>query len=59
MQGDCNLVMYNDKDEPRWHTNSAKGKCNTCDLSLNDDGRLLLTKDGDVIWNSDLNHGMK
>lgn len=59
MQGDCNLVMYNDQDQPRWHTNTAKNNCVTCDLSLNDDGTLVLKKDGAMIWNSDINQGMK
>ncbi|TWW70808.1 R2 Retrovirus-related Pol polyprotein from type I retrotransposable element [Takifugu flavidus] len=59
MQEDCNLVMYNDEDKPRWHTNSAKGSCNTCVLSLTNEGKLVLEKDGQEIWNSDRDHGMK
>lgn len=59
MQGDCNLVMYNKDNKPRWHTNTAKGSCNTCYLFLTDEGKLSLEKDGQQIWNSGLNHGMK
>lgn len=59
MQGDCNLVMYNDEEKPRWHTNTAKGGCNTCVLSLTDEGKLILEKDGKQIWDSDRDHGMK
>lgn len=59
MQGDCNLVMYTTDDKPRWQTNSAKGGCNTCSLSLTDEGKLVLEKDGQMIWNSDQNNGMK
>ncbi|XP_056868836.1 B-type lectin plumieribetin-like [Takifugu flavidus] len=59
MQEDCNLVMYNDEDKPRWHTNTAKGSCNTCVLSLTDEGKLVLEKDGQEIWNSGRDHGMK
>ncbi|TWW70801.1 hypothetical protein D4764_17G0002840 [Takifugu flavidus] len=59
MQGDCNLVMYNDEDKARWHTNTSKGSCNTCVLSLTNEGKLVLEKDGQEIWNSDRDHGMK
>ncbi|PWO11470.1 transposase protein, partial [Pyrenophora tritici-repentis] len=59
MQGDCNLVMYNDEHHPRWQTNTAKGGCNTCVLSLTDEGNLVLEKDGHEIWDSDYDHGMK
>lgn len=59
MQEDCNLVMYNEDGEPRWHTNTAKPSCNTCTLSLTDEGKLVLDRDGGEIWNSDISHGMK
>ncbi|XP_056868523.1 B-type lectin plumieribetin-like isoform X3 [Takifugu flavidus] len=59
MQEDCNLVMYNDEEKPRWHTNTSKGGRNTCVLSLTDEGKLVLKKDGQQLWNSDRDHGMK
>ncbi|CAG10253.1 unnamed protein product [Tetraodon nigroviridis] len=59
MQADCNLVMYNPEEKPRWHTNTAKGSCDTCTLYLTDQGKLVLKKNGNEIWNSDHNHGMK
>uniref|UniRef100_A0A3B5K1C1 Bulb-type lectin domain-containing protein n=2 Tax=Takifugu rubripes TaxID=31033 RepID=A0A3B5K1C1_TAKRU len=59
MQEDCNLVMYNDEDKPRWHTNTSKGGRNTCVLSLTDEGKLVLKKDCQQLWNSDRDHGMK
>uniref|UniRef100_A0A3B5KJ27 Bulb-type lectin domain-containing protein n=1 Tax=Takifugu rubripes TaxID=31033 RepID=A0A3B5KJ27_TAKRU len=40
MQEDCNLVMYNDEDKPRWHTNTSKGS-----LSVFRDRTTLHLKD--------------
>nr|XP_046226637.1 mannose-specific lectin-like [Scatophagus argus] len=59
MQADCNLVMYNPQDEPKWHTNSSKSSCNMCRLQLTDDGRLLVYREADEIWNSANSKGMK
>ncbi|XP_037613234.1 lectin-like isoform X2 [Sebastes umbrosus] len=59
MQADCNLVMYNKENEPRWQTNSAKGDSNMCRLYLTNEGKLVLNKESDEIWNSDQNKGMK
>ncbi|XP_041817600.1 mannose-specific lectin-like [Chelmon rostratus] len=59
MQADCNLVMYNKSDEPRWHTNSAKSNCNMCRLYLTDDGKLLVDRECDEIWSSSSSKGMK
>ncbi|XP_059182609.1 B-type lectin plumieribetin-like [Centropristis striata] len=59
MQADCNLVMYNKCSEAKWHTNSAKGDCNMCRLHLTDDGKLVLNRECDVIWDSTKNEGMK
>merc|ERR1739838_998200 len=53
MQHDCNLVMYNKADSAKWHTNSAKNdKCNMCRLHLTDDGKLLVDRECDEVWNS-------
>ncbi|XP_034416281.1 lectin-like [Cyclopterus lumpus] len=59
MQADCNLVMYNGQSEARWHSNSAKGACNMCRLTLTNDGKLLVDKESEKIWNSDESEGRK
>ncbi|XP_053198704.1 B-type lectin plumieribetin-like [Scomber japonicus] len=59
MQADCNLVMYNKADQPKWHTNSAKSACNMCRLHLTDDGKLVLDRECDQIWTSVNSKGMK
>ncbi|XP_070849586.1 B-type lectin plumieribetin-like [Chaetodon trifascialis] len=59
MQADCNLVMYNECDQPRWHTNSFSSSCNMCRLYLTDDGKLLVDREGHEIWNSTNSRGMK
>uniref|UniRef100_A0A3P8SWS8 Bulb-type lectin domain-containing protein n=1 Tax=Amphiprion percula TaxID=161767 RepID=A0A3P8SWS8_AMPPE len=59
MQADCNLVMYNTCDQPRWHTNSAKGSCNMCRLQLTDDGKLVVYRESQEIWSSANSRGMK
>ncbi|XP_042366639.1 mannose-specific lectin-like [Plectropomus leopardus] len=59
MQADCNLVMYNNCDEPKWHTNSAKSDCNMCRLHLTNDGKLVLNRECVEIWSSAKSNGMK
>uniref|UniRef100_A0A3Q1H4R5 Bulb-type lectin domain-containing protein n=2 Tax=Anabas testudineus TaxID=64144 RepID=A0A3Q1H4R5_ANATE len=59
MQADCNLVLYNKDNAPRWHTNSAKGNCTSCRLQLTDEGKLVVYKEGKEIWSSSQNKGMK
>jgi len=59
MQADCNLVMYNQQSEAKWSTNSAKGGRHMCRLYVTDDGKLLVDKEGDEIWNSDKSEGKK
>ncbi|XP_076026535.1 B-type lectin plumieribetin-like [Genypterus blacodes] len=59
MQADCNLVMYNAKGTPCWHTNSSKDKCNMCRLHLTNDGILMVQREAVDIWNSKENNGMK
>ncbi|XP_040922103.1 lectin-like [Toxotes jaculatrix] len=59
MQADCNLVMYNQDGQARWHTNSAKPTPNMCRLELTDDGKLLLYRESTPIWKSDNSRGMK
>ncbi|TNN27604.1 Mannose-specific lectin [Liparis tanakae] len=59
MQVDCNLVMYNQQSEAKWHTNSAKDLGSTCRLHLTDDGKLLVERGSEVIWNSAESAGKK
>ncbi|XP_069015483.1 B-type lectin plumieribetin-like [Embiotoca jacksoni] len=59
MQADCNLVMYNKDNEPKWHTNSAKSGCNMCRLHLTDQGKLVLFRECETIWTSANSSGMK
>ncbi|XP_039899989.1 mannose-specific lectin-like [Simochromis diagramma] len=60
MQADCNLVMYNKCDKPKWHTNSANSaKCNMCRLQLTDDGKLVVNRECEEIWSSEKSKGMK
>ncbi|XP_073344693.1 B-type lectin plumieribetin-like [Pagrus major] len=59
MQADCNLVMYNNDDVARWHTNSAKPCCDTCHLHLTNDGKLVLHTGSQEGWNSANSKGMK
>ncbi|TWW70809.1 hypothetical protein D4764_17G0002920 [Takifugu flavidus] len=59
MQEDCNLVMYNDDNKPRWHTSTHSPGSLTCSLTLTNEGRLELQKDGKMIWSSDVDHGSK
>ncbi|XP_013767774.1 mannose-specific lectin-like [Pundamilia nyererei] len=62
MQADCNLVMYNKCDTPKWHTNSAnsaKPDCNMCRLQLTDDGKLVVNRECEEIWSSQKSKGMK
>ncbi|TNN30613.1 Mannose-specific lectin [Liparis tanakae] len=57
MQADCNLVMYNQQSEAKWHTNSAKDGGSMCRLHLTNDGKLLVDKESVEIWNSDQSEG--
>ncbi|XP_029313540.1 LOW QUALITY PROTEIN: mannose-specific lectin-like [Cottoperca gobio] len=59
MQADCNLVIYNKASKPLWHSNSAKSDCNMCRVQLTDDGKLLVNKECDEIWNSANSEGVK
>ncbi|XP_071341993.1 B-type lectin plumieribetin-like [Trachinotus anak] len=59
MQADCNLVMYNKSDTPRWHTDSMRSSCNMCRLELTDDGKLLVYRESEEIWSSAHSRGKK
>ncbi|XP_029978562.1 mannose-specific lectin-like [Sphaeramia orbicularis] len=59
MQADCNLVMYNKKDEPKWHTNTASSSCNMCRLTLTNEGKLTVERECAGLWDSSQSRGMK
>ncbi|XP_029955647.1 lectin-like [Salarias fasciatus] len=59
MQADCNLVMYTRDSKAVWHTNSAKDAKNMCQLRLTDEGKLVVSREYDEIWNSSNSQGMK
>ncbi|XP_040022993.2 B-type lectin plumieribetin [Gasterosteus aculeatus] len=59
MQEDCNLVMYNKSDQPKWHTNSSKPKSNMCRLRLTNEGKLVVSRESEELWNSDKDKGKK
>ncbi|XP_030253571.1 lectin-like [Sparus aurata] len=59
MQADCNLVMYNNNDNARWHTNTHRPSCDMCSLHLTNDGKLVLHGGMDELWNSADSKGMK
>ncbi|XP_044031828.1 mannose-specific lectin-like [Siniperca chuatsi] len=60
MQADCNLVMYNKCNEPKWHTNTyISGEANMCRLQLTDDGKLLVFKEGEELWSSATSKGTR
>uniref|UniRef100_A0A3Q2DV96 Bulb-type lectin domain-containing protein n=1 Tax=Cyprinodon variegatus TaxID=28743 RepID=A0A3Q2DV96_CYPVA len=50
MQEDCNLVMYNKSNRPKWASDTYTPGSHVCHLQLSDDGKLQLHTDGD--WGS-------
>ncbi|XP_059182610.1 B-type lectin plumieribetin-like [Centropristis striata] len=58
MQNDCNLVMYNKDNIPKWQSDSSSGD-HMCRLELTNDGKLLVFKDAQEIWNSSTSKGKK
>ncbi|XP_014874519.1 mannose-specific lectin-like [Poecilia latipinna] len=59
MQADCNLVMYNQCNQPKWATGSYKQGDNVCRLHLSDEGILHLHHDSQELWNSTKSKGKK
>ncbi|XP_073344485.1 B-type lectin plumieribetin-like [Pagrus major] len=52
MQSDCNLVIYNRGNKPKWATNTYQSKeVEMCRVTLTDDGKLRLYRD-EQIWSS-------
>ncbi|MEQ2246318.1 hypothetical protein ILYODFUR_037110 [Ilyodon furcidens] len=59
MQADCNLVMYNQSDTPRWHTCTGQQGSHVCRLQLTDDGKMIVYKDSKELWSSANSTGKK
>ncbi|KAL2087159.1 hypothetical protein ACEWY4_018218 [Coilia grayii] len=54
MQGDCNLVMYSNSDNPLWAagTNRCGGPYPGVHAVLQDDGALVVQNTGEQLWSS-------
>ncbi|MED6276532.1 hypothetical protein CHARACLAT_003947, partial [Characodon lateralis] len=59
MQADCNLVMYNQSDNPKWHTSTGQQGSHVCRLQLTDDGKMIVYKDSKELWSSANSKGKK
>ncbi|TKS87599.1 hypothetical protein D9C73_021723 [Collichthys lucidus] len=59
MQSDCNLVMYNQCDSPRWCTRTDRPCSTMCRLQLTDEGNLVLYRESEEIWSSADSKGEK
>ncbi|XP_029955683.1 mannose-specific lectin-like [Salarias fasciatus] len=59
MQGDGNLVIYTRASKPVWHTNSYGDISNMCRLYLTDEGKLVVRRVFEEIWNSSNSRGKK
>ncbi|XP_062415283.1 B-type lectin plumieribetin-like [Pungitius pungitius] len=58
-QEDGNFVLYGWKPaSPKWHTNSYRPTSNMCRLHLTDEGKLVVSREGEEVWNSGENEGM-
>ncbi|KAK5601552.1 hypothetical protein CRENBAI_024120 [Crenichthys baileyi] len=52
MQEDCNLVLYNNDNHPKWASDTFTPGSHACRLQLSDDGILRLYKGANELWNS-------
>lgn len=52
MQHDCNLVMYDKHQVPKWASQTNLQSNTPCHLTLSDKGVLKLYKENQRIWNS-------
>ncbi|XP_024914974.1 mannose-specific lectin-like isoform X3 [Cynoglossus semilaevis] len=51
MQSDGNLVIYNKESQPIWASDTCSNETSQkMRLTMQDDGRLVLSKDGNEIW---------
>ena len=59
MQPDCNLVIYNRGNVPKWSTNTCQAKAvQMCRVVLTDESKLELHRD-EHIWRSADSYGKK
>uniref|UniRef100_A0A3P9NGE4 Bulb-type lectin domain-containing protein n=1 Tax=Poecilia reticulata TaxID=8081 RepID=A0A3P9NGE4_POERE len=59
MEADCNLVMYNNRNQPKWATGTYKQGNHVCCLHLTDECILRLHQDNYEMWNSTKSKGNK
>ncbi|MEQ2176780.1 hypothetical protein XENOCAPTIV_016933, partial [Xenoophorus captivus] len=59
MQEDCNLVLYNNDNRPKWASDTFTPGSHVCRLHLSDDGVLHLYKGAKELWNSTKSKGEK
>ncbi|XP_074550155.1 B-type lectin plumieribetin-like [Halichoeres trimaculatus] len=60
MQGDGNLVIYNNSNVPRWNTGTfTAGAQMDCRLELTNEGNLVLFKENVKSWSSADSRGKK
>ncbi|KAI4806980.1 hypothetical protein KUCAC02_017767 [Chaenocephalus aceratus] len=59
MQGDCNLVMYSKCDKALWSSDSYGPNTDRSRLQLTDDGKLVVSKGSNEVWNSSHSRGKK
>ncbi|XP_039889845.1 mannose-specific lectin-like [Simochromis diagramma] len=52
LQGDSNLVLYTQDDKPVWSSGTVNPDNRTMRLTLTNDGRLVVTRNGAQIWSS-------
>ncbi|XP_026046184.1 lectin-like [Astatotilapia calliptera] len=53
LQSDSNLVLYTQDDKPVWSSGTAiNADIRTMRLTLTNDGRLVVTRNGAQIWSS-------
>ncbi|XP_066510859.1 B-type lectin plumieribetin-like [Hoplias malabaricus] len=53
MQGDGNLVIYDNSGHPLWASNSCNNSTGQdLRLTLNNDGKLVINKAATVLWSS-------
>ncbi|XP_068160386.1 B-type lectin plumieribetin-like [Antennarius striatus] len=59
LQGNCNLILYNERNDARWSSWSGKLEANMCRLQLTDEGKLELYREAQRIWSSAESTGKK
>ncbi|XP_029911742.1 mannose-specific lectin-like [Myripristis murdjan] len=52
MQGDGNLVIYTSSDKAVWDSHTHGNQDPRMRLALTDEGQLVVTRNGQIIWTS-------